>query len=648
MLQAEDKKARGEATGPLPVPSVAPKRRYEATPSTIVPRPLAPHGELIAEADEARFAAKNKGMAMSPQPMPMSGRSLLENERGSTHYPPLAQASGTPGAPVALGDDSTRGMRNPAPPHRRSGPPLGFFTDKGRESSLLPHGGAHGQEIPISSRHTPGGPIPPELARMDPFMSAQQPPSLLPTSHSRHPSLAQTPGSPPQLSRPEAELSSVHRDPFGQRQYYSIPGQPMGHSQSPRPVLSPVKDATSRSSVTPAPESAPRQVPAKRSNIMSILNDEPEEPQPPRKRFASEAPTPLSQAPVSSSRSVYQTGGPSRADESPVPGVAKSSGYGAQSQYPAPSRGYADYATTYGPPGGAGAPGGNDWMARFDPRAQQAASQPQSQPPQPTQQSRPSAASVGPPSTYPHYSSATPHSGHLSSLPVPSPAPTPPPASQRSYSTVFPQPAATQGSAPSNARDLSGQAAYRPPSPPSRAASVAFGSRQEAPTPAQPSAGLYGIPTRQPSVQPFSPATPSTPAPASHNQSYQQHVQGLVNGSHGSHRSTPVSLSGGHPSYGHSTPPPQNGRSMPSLAALGGRSYTPPSAMPHSLAGSGMGYAPSPAATGPAPVGLHQRPPGSGSLNDPGAAPGHHRVYSQGSAQGGLPGPLHPSSQPPR
>jgi hypothetical protein len=30
-----------------------------------------------------------------------------------------------------------------------------------------------------------------------------------------------------------------------------------------------------------------RQVPAKRSNIMSILNDEPEEPQP-RKRFASE------------------------------------------------------------------------------------------------------------------------------------------------------------------------------------------------------------------------------------------------------------------------------------------------------------------------------------------------------------------------
>lgn len=650
-MQAEGRKSRGEATAPLPIPSVAPKRRYEATPSTIVPRPIAPHGDLIAEADEARFGSKNKGLAMSPQPMPLAGRPIMENERSSNRYPPLAQASTTAPGGTPLGDDASRGMRPSAQSHRRPGPPLGFFTDERRESSMLAHTTARSQDLPISSRHTPGGSLAPELTRMDSFMSAQQPPSLLPPSHSRHPSLAQNPGSPTQLSRSEADIpSSVHRDPFGQRgSYYSIPGQPTGHSQSPRPVLSPVKDSGSRASATPAPESAPRQVPAKRSNIMSILNDEPEEPQPPRKRFASEAPTALASGPIPASRSVYQPGASSRVDESPIPGAGETSAYGPSSQYSTPSRPYAEYAGNFGPTRGTGPPSNNDWMARFDPRAQQTAPQPQSQAPQPSQQGSRSAVSVGPQSSYPHYASTVSQSGHLNNLPVPSTAPTPPPASQRPYSTVFSQPASAQAPVSSSSRDLLAQSsAYRPVSPPSRAASVAFGSRQEPPTPAQSSASLYGMHTRQPSGQSFSPATPSTPAPAQHSQSYQQHVQTLVNGSHNSHRSTSVSLSNTHPSYGHSTPPPQNGRSMPSLPSIP-RSYTPPSAMHHSAASGSVGYVPPPSAPpGVMSTPLHQRPPGSGSLADPASTPGHHRVYSQGSTQSGLPGSLHPSSQPPR
>jgi hypothetical protein len=650
LLIAEEKKARGEPTGALPVPTAAPKRRYEATPSAIVPRPLAPHGELMTEADEARFSSKGKPLAMSPQPIPLHGRPMSDNERGSNRYPTLAQASNAgpvPNVASNLGEDPARAMRTQSgAAHRIQGPRLGYFTED-RRDSMMGHSNPRAQDMQIPPRHNPGAPMPPDMARMEPlsaqgYMSTQPPPSLLPSSHSRHPSLTQAPGSPQQLPRPELDISSVHRDPFAQRQYYSLPGQPVGLTQSPRPVLSPVKDAP-RPSATPGPESTSRQVPAKRSNIMSILNDEPEDPQP-RKRFASEQ---VSSVPVSSSsgsRSVYQPVGTARPDEGLIPGtVPKSSSYSQHTQYPTPSRGYPEYSN-YGPPGGSGASANNDWMARFDPRAQQAGPPSQSQPPPPSGRA---STSVAPQSSFSPYASTQPQpSASLGNFSAPSPAPTPPPASQRSsYPNVFTQPAP----APSGPRDLPSQSSvYRPGSPPSRASSVAFGSRQEQSTPVQSSASLFSLPPRQSASQTsYASAASSTPASTqAHNQSYQQHVQTLVNGSHQSHRSTPVSLTGGPAQYGHSTPPPQaqGGRAMPSLANIG-RSYTPPAVM--HPPGSGMGYAPpTPATSGP--MQNLQRPSGPGSLGEPPSAPTHHRVYSQGSSQGGLPGPLHPSSQPPR
>ncbi|KAJ5222173.1 uncharacterized protein N7469_011060 [Penicillium citrinum] len=620
LVTAEDKKARGEATGPLPVPSVAPKRRYEATPSAIVPRPLAPHGELIAETDETRFP-KGKPLAMSPQPVSLHGR-LPENERSSSRYPTLAQASAATAVPpvaAPLGDDASRALRaQTGPSSRMSGPRMGFFSEDRRDSTLLPNSSARAHDI---SHHGSGAPLPTDLARMDsmaqPGYMSTQTSSLLPSTHSRQPSLTQPPGSPTQLTRPELEIASTHRDPFGQRQFYPLPGQSMGMPHSPRPVLSPVKDI-SRASVTPAPE-APRQVPAKRSNIMSILNDEPEDPQP-RKRFASEAPSAPVPSSVPASRTVYPQSGSSRPEE-----VTKPAGYGQHGQYPTPSRSYGEYPSYGIASGGPATPANNDWMARFDPRAQQAGPPAQSQPP--PQPSGRSAAASTPQGSYAHFGSTSSQpASSLNSLPVHSPAPTPPPAtSQRpSYPNVFGQQAAGQ---PTTA--------------------VAFGSRQEVVTPAQSSPGVFGIP-RQTGSQSYGIVGPSTPsAPQTHAQSYQQHVQTLVNGSH---RSTPVSMSGGPPQYGHNTPPPQTsaGRSMPSLTTLG-RSYTPPSSLHPSVggSGSGMGYAPPPSSSS-AGIPPLQRPPGSGSLGEAATTPTHHRVYSQGSTPGGLPGSLHPPSQPPR
>lgn len=643
LLIAEEKKARGEPTGPLPVPSVAPKRRYEATPSSIVPRTLAPHDGPITETDEARFASKGKLLAMSPQPMPLQGRLPQETERASSRYPALAQASTAPSMPVmagTLGEDASRAMRAQAGTNPRAqGPRLGFFNDDRRDTSMLQHTTPRMQEMQVSGRANP--PLSADLARIEPltsqgYISGQAPSSLLPPSHSRHASLTHPPGSPTQLPRPDLDIPSVHRDPFSQRQYYSIAGQPAGLPQSPRPVLSPVKDGP-RASATPVPETSARQVPAKRSNIMSILNDEPEEPQP-RKRIASEMPL---SGPVPASRTAYPQAGAALSEEStPSSAAAKSSTYSQQGTYSVPSRGFSEYPG-FAPPSGGST--NNDWMARFDPRAQQGG---QPSLPHPPSSSGRSASSAGPQSSYSSYVSApSQQPASLSGLTNPPSASTPPPTSQRSsYPNVFSQPSSGQ---PALSRELLTQpSAYRPASPPPRASSVAVGSRPEQLTPLQSSANAFGLPPRQTGGHSsYSPAASSNPvAVQTPGQSYQQHVQTLVNGSHQSHRATSVSLPGGS-QYGHRTPPPaQAGRSMPSLATLG-RSYTPPSALhPQS---SGMGYAPpSLSASGPMPP-LHQRPAGSGSLGETTTNAGHHRVYSQGSPQGGLPGPLQPSSQPP-
>lgn len=711
VADTEGKKSRGERTGPLPVPNFASKRRYEATPSSIIlPRPLAPQTDAASETDETRPAPKGKHAtpsSTSAQPVPLQARPPPEKERNVNRYPPLAQASSAPipTGPV-LAEDATRATRPQAPmPSRMPGPRMGYFPDDRREvpASVMSHTTSRPQEAPISARQAPVSA--PEIARMESlhaqgyrssnidahgsplvttqgamppsqptYLPPQPQPSLVPTpSHSRQPSLTKPPSSPVQpLQRPEPEIHTVRHDPMSQRSYYSLPGQPVGMAQPP-PVLSPPKE-TPRPSLPPSePAEAPRQVPAKRSNIMSILNDEPEEPQP-RKRFASDqASLNTAGRAASPSRPVY-TGVQSMSQppsaprqEEPVLSTPQQAApvYTQQSPYLPPARTYSDYQAYAPPPSNSTGPANNDWMARFDPRGQQS-----QQPPTSHQQvnNRPS-STLPPQQPFSPYASNQNVSAHaLPNLTAPSPAPTPSPAPSHrpSYhaSVYAPSPASHAQAVAASSRDMAAQNQMLRStigSPTSRNSNIAYGTRQGPPTPIQSPANLLGVASRQtPATASYASPAPPTPVPMtipsqqhpSSHQTYQQHVQTMVSGAHQQqpHRS---SLGYPGPQYGHSTPPPQaqaprvSGLPGPPPQAMPmGRSYTPPAILQPNPSG-GMSYAPGGPAQSVGAVHPLQARPGPGVLGDGGnPGHGHHRVYSQGSNAGSLPVPMTPQHQP--
>jgi hypothetical protein len=665
-----------------------------------MPRPLAPHTEVaVPEPDESRVGPKSKHVAPSPQAVPLHARPLPEKERNVSRYPPLAQAN-TPMAPgPVFHEDYTRARPHAGLPPRTQGPRMGYFAEEKREipSAVLPHTTTRPQDAPISARQTP---VPaPEMTHMEPlhsqgfrtpgmevhgspllptqqpYMQHQPQPSLMSTtSHSRQPSLTKPPSSPAQqMQKQDQDISPIRHDHVSQRSFYPLPGQHMGIHQPP--VLSPPKESP-RSAVPANEPEAPRQVPAKRSNILSILNDEPEEPQP-RKRFASDqaSSNPVGTA-ASPSRPVY-TGGhsfsqtaaaPPRQEETHLVMPAhKASVYVQQNQYLPPSRNYSDYQSYAPIPGSLGAPANNDWMARFDPRGQQ------QQPPPPHQPSSRSSGTLAPQPPYSPYSSGQSLSGHsLPNLTAPSPAPTPSPApSQRhSYHTSIyaPSPVVHAQAAAIGSRDLNSQnQVFRQTigSPTQRTNTIAYGARQGPPTPIQSPANLLGIASRTPTTASYASPASVTPAPThvsvqqhpSGHQTYQQHVQTMVSGSHQqpAHRSA-LGLAAAQ--YGHNTPPPQAQPSRtaglpgpPHHQAMSmGRSYTPPAILQPNQAG-GLSYAPG----GPSPVvgavhPLQARPSVPGSLGEavpgPHGVSGHHRVYSQGSNAGSLPGQMTPQHQP--
>lgn len=609
------------------------------------------------EMEEIGAGSRGKTHAVPPQPMSVSGRPGPKKEWNTSRFPLLAQASAASPVPstATLIDESTRAIHaQGGHPNRMRGPRFGYFGDP---SSFSPTS-TSAQDLPASSRHP--GSMPAGTARLEPLSgkvyrtSLHEPShSLPPSAHSRHSSLNQTPGTSSSLSKPGPEASSVHRDPLlNQRSSYSMTGHARRISDSPRPALSPVKDAL-RPGAALGPDAPSSQVPAKRSNIMSILNDEPEDPQP-RKRFASEQlPSAHATTPGISSRNLYQSATGSFLEESTMPALPQQSGYGQPTQHQPSSRGYSEYPG-YGPSqGNSGTSANTDWMARFDPRAQQTPPQPQgSTLPQQQLSNRASAS-------FPSQGSYSPYAPNLSqpavvssNLPVPSPAPTPPPptTSQRSaYPSVFSQSPVPPPMA-SNPREMTSQPTFYRPGSPGPRPSMAYGPRQEPPMSAQSSTGLYGITPRQSTTSSSNPIPPPTSNRVQPH-SYQQHVQTMVSGSHRpqSRRATPVNLPGASPPYGNSTPPPQSqaGRSMASLASVG-RSYTPPSAIHSSMSGSAVGGYAAPPPSAPSSILLpHQRSVGPSSLGENDSAPTHH-VYNHGSTQGRVQGSLPPPSQHPR
>lgn len=447
----EAKKLRGEPTGPLPVPTVTHRRRYDATPSSVAHRPLAPNTEIAEAADTNALAPKPKAPVTNiatPQPPVIQSRQPVEKERNQPRYYPLAQAATTPPAAVlqAPAEEpqqprSIRPQLQQLPQRAQTGPRAGYFSEDRRDvrpgpamqhgtyppsqgSPVLkaqhnvpsvqnqgmaptlqaepPHarGALHKHEGPESPAKYYGL-TPHAFGHMPQYPQAQSsnPVTPAPRSHSRRSSrtIPSNLSSPVQrMQNPEIDPVNAPRpDPF---QSSKVPLQPPSffNIPQPAPVHSPPKD-TARPSSTPAqaPAEPPRQVPAKRSNIMSILNDEPEEPQP-RKRLISEQPS-MSATPVqSASTSVSQQSNvPISRDEPPIypqkqhqtrQTYLSHSPHPHQSQAtpqtlppqptqhslpPATGRPFSEYPGYPAVSAPSPAASAQDWMARFDPRGQQ-------------------------------------------------------------------------------------------------------------------------------------------------------------------------------------------------------------------------------------------------------------------------------------
>lgn len=669
---------RGEPTGPLPTPNPTPKRRYEATPSAVSHRPLAPHTD-VEHPEDGRLSQKRVSSAMSPPPVQMRPAPDLAPDRNMGRYPPLAQAAA---APLGAMPDDSRAIRQsggPPAPRPFSGPRMGFFTE-GREprgpSGTSTLAASRGQDLQPSPRvSATQGPPHPDFARLEPLppqplrsrvdMHApgqyQQPLYMqqaqqggapgqfaLTNSHSRHPSLNEAPGSPAQgMPKHTPDVSPIRRSSFGHSQ------PPPGHYQYGPPMhqsstLSPVKEPT-RSSATPVPQEPPRQVPAKRSNIMSILNDDAEEPPPPRKRFASE----MTSSPRMSAYGMSEPGASHPRHED------KPAYYPNKAPPPQQAGRYSDYPSYPPPLGGSSASGPptHEWIARFDPRSQ-------SQQPAEVVRATPTPT----PAPASQYGSGYQPSSN-SQPPTPSQT-NPPSSSHRGYQGY--QGAPTPPHLTPSGRDApppSSSSVYRhqnPPSPPPRHSVLSYSSRQ-VPSPAQsPAAPMSIPPPRQSSGPgPFSPSMghlqaappPSHPLGSQHrhshsgHQSYQQQVQAMVSGQQQQqqHSSRPsLGLSGGPPTTTAYTATPQHGgppphgtsraaplNNPPPPQSLGiGRPFTPPAGVhppPPAPSIGGMLYPPNSSSAGHmqhhTSYSRHPEPSG------PPPPPGHHRVYSQGGSR---------------
>lgn len=188
---------RGEPTGPLPVPNVAPKRRYEATPSAVTQRPLAPHTDI----DQSQKPRSVVPSSISPPPLGM--RPAEGAERNASRYHPLAQAP--TGAPT-ISEETSRAARQPgaAPPRVHQGPRLGYFSDDRRgdlrTTALAP---ARTSQEPHSSPHPAamhGSPVHSEMPRLEQLSSQH----LLPRTEAQYQgSQQQVYAKPPQQPQPQ-------------------------------------------------------------------------------------------------------------------------------------------------------------------------------------------------------------------------------------------------------------------------------------------------------------------------------------------------------------------------------------------------------------------------------------------------------------
>lgn len=387
---AESRRANNEDMGRPPSPAVQTKRRYEATPSAASPQ----HGRALLDQHV-------------PEPDHMG---MLPKTTYTDDFPPNAVQRNLTGDIVAKarpGRDLIQEplMVHPKPEELRHpgilshkplvGPRSGFFTDdgpaygvshQGRSRDNSPHQhplrpGEHrlvelGQAIPTGSprqlnlgpprdpisltAHLPTS-IPLAMSSMhnDRFGLSQQ----LSQQHSRNGSIGNTASASLEPARDLTSLRQV--DPMPGR-YSMIPPQ----TATPPPTSSaPLRRTESGPGFSSAPPTdPPRAAPAKRSNINSLLNDEPSEPKAVKrssfdsqKRSAMMSPQtmPHHGSPFEASRNSFRLdGSPAELDRNirtPLSGLGP---------HPLREQQQAGY------PSGQSATPSDDWLGRYDPRPQ--------------------------------------------------------------------------------------------------------------------------------------------------------------------------------------------------------------------------------------------------------------------------------------
>ncbi|TAQ86133.1 hypothetical protein B7494_g5535 [Chlorociboria aeruginascens] len=335
---ADEKIARGESTGPLPNPTLIPKRRYD------VPGSLPRSGSALDNMDDLAPSAQSMMIQQnSPQQPPISTRFPALAQAGPVPHPLIQPAVSSPVPTVHL--HSQPALHTPPQLQqqlqqqiRPRGPALGFFNTDSQRPIMQATSQPSAHQPPSASEQSRSRmtAMAQEEARIEKQQALKieqqaiqvkrdreqrerhqmKQESEMPNVHQYEPYSGNMRPSLVAQSRPEAPLPGPieTRRTVPQHQFQQLPqtyqprqavrsflgdnvGKKINLSPSPSAPRPPMSAPPSNNEKYPAPQPQPAPVQQdpvrKTSNIMSLLNDEPNEPRPPPAKRVSDVTTPL-------------------------------------------------------------------------------------------------------------------------------------------------------------------------------------------------------------------------------------------------------------------------------------------------------------------------------------------------------------------
>ncbi len=317
---AEERKSRGEPPGFQLDPIPPPKRKYDTTPSS---QRLLISGLEPADSKADSVTSKVKAPTVEDFSPPLALRGLSGHDQvPASRFKQTSQPSPISAMLSHLRvDDGSEGLpsTNALLSRPSHGPRAGFFTEERRDVRQAQSQAQHATQAPAASLHGDGNQVNlsqgnPTLLPHYPTSTSAQPIQHVPRQYTSVPhSAPQPPYSQQQTKTQQSEASHLghlrntsstipasplqvtlkHEPELSYRRHGSQ-SEKVSHGQSPArspietrfPNLFTMPKEPARPSSTPfqAAVEPSKAAPAKRSNIMSILNDEPSEP-PSRKRL---------------------------------------------------------------------------------------------------------------------------------------------------------------------------------------------------------------------------------------------------------------------------------------------------------------------------------------------------------------------------